>query len=39
MIKTKECAECKHMLSCKGKPEHVKRCLNFEPYREEKKNG
>ncbi len=34
--KDRECAECEHLFDCKGKPEHVKRCLNF---KEVRKNG
>ena len=34
--KDRECAECEHLFDCKGKPEHVKRCLNF---KEVKKHG
>lgn len=32
--KDQECAECRKLFDCKGKPEHVKRCLNFERVKE-----
>ena len=28
--KDRECAECRKLFDCKGKPGHVKQCLNFE---------
>jgi hypothetical protein len=34
--KDRECAECANLFDCKGKPEGVKRCLNF---KEVKKDG
>lgn len=34
--KDRECADCKKLFDCKGKPAGVKRCLNFE---EVKENG
>ena len=37
--KDRECAECRFLFECMGKPEHVKQCLYFKQYREEKKNG
>ena len=30
LIKTRECAECKHLFECPGKPPSVKRCINLE---------
>ena len=35
MKKDKECITCEHIFECKGKPENVKRCLN---YKERKKS-
>ena len=29
LIKNKECATCKEMFTCKGKPRGVERCLNY----------
>ena len=29
MKKDKECITCEHIFECKGKPENVKRCLNY----------
>lgn len=28
--KDRECAECKKLFDCKGKPVNVKQCLHFE---------
>ena len=33
--KDRECADCAKWLDCKGKPEHVKQCLNFERVKED----
>lgn len=32
--KDRECAECRKLFDCKGKPEHVERCLQFERVKE-----
>lgn len=26
----RECAKCKHLFECQGKPKEVKNCINFE---------
>lgn len=33
----RECAMCEHLFTCKGKPEGVKNCINFEARDKEKK--
>lgn len=35
LVKNLECIECKKMITCKGKPREVKRCLNFEQRRKQ----
>lgn len=29
-MKDRECATCRYVFSCKGKPENVRQCLNYE---------
>lgn len=36
--KDKECLHCEHFFDCKGKPEHVERCLNFKERKKDNGN-